>query len=547
MREDFDATVCRAFAGRFRALHMLRLSPTGIIEGCNAAVSENVGAPSRALVGAPIRNILTAADADRLEAELRVSGGREEPLLLNFCDAQHVPYTLECHLDVDDGGATLVGEPTLRRDRRDQRQLLDIAADLSLLTRDRARSEQVLRGAQQALLEREAALRERAVELEARNAQLRRLASQLVLAEQRTREDVAKTIHDDLQQLIFGAMLKLDRLAKRTAGQGHDELIARLRADLEESVRAARELSVDLFAPVLHDGGLPPALSWLASRIQEKYGVTVSVSVDPRANPEAADVRTLLFESVRELLFNAVKHAHTDRIDVELTLSANDDVCILVRDDGVGFEPAPAIEPDRRGPLGLGLFSIRERVALLGGRFEIESAPGCGATFRLSAPRRNPSLDSSPTDRSPETYQTMRSSPRRVTSIPAHPLRVLIVDDHAVVRAGLRELFADHPSLLVVGEAANGVEAIAQADADRPDVIIMDTSMPQMDGIEATRRIHAAHPDIHIIGLSTHDHEDGVRRMREAGAVAYFTKGEGADRLLSFLVTEHATKNRLRA
>jgi DNA-binding NarL/FixJ family response regulator len=88
-----------------------------------------------------------------------------------------------------------------------------------------------------------------------------------------------------------------------------------------------------------------------------------------------------------------------------------------------------------------------------------------------------------------------------------------------------------------VGEAANGVEAISQAKALQPDVIVMDASMPQMNGIEATREIRGAMPHIHIVGLSTHDDEDSARSMREAGAEAYFTKNEGADRLLNYLLS----------
>jgi DNA-binding NarL/FixJ family response regulator len=105
-----------------------------------------------------------------------------------------------------------------------------------------------------------------------------------------------------------------------------------------------------------------------------------------------------------------------------------------------------------------------------------------------------------------------------------------------VARAGLRELLSERPALQVVGEATNGVEAISKAEALQPDVIVMDASMPQMNGIEATREIRAALPHIHIVGLSTHDDENSERSMREAGAEAYFTKNEGAERLLSYLL-----------
>jgi DNA-binding NarL/FixJ family response regulator len=114
-------------------------------------------------------------------------------------------------------------------------------------------------------------------------------------------------------------------------------------------------------------------------------------------------------------------------------------------------------------------------------------------------------------------------------------LRILIADDHPVARAGLRELFSKRPGLQVVGEAAGGVEAITQAVALQPDVIVMDVSMPQMNGIDAAREIHDNLQHIRIVGLSTHDDESTERLMHQAGAEAYFTKNQGTDPLLDYL------------
>jgi len=122
-------------------------------------------------------------------------------------------------------------------------------------------------------------------------------------------------------------------------------------------------------------------------------------------------------------------------------------------------------------------------------------------------------------------------------AVTSKPLRILIADDHVVARAGLRELFSERPGLWVVGEAANGAEAVSQAIALQPHVIVMDASMPQMNGIEATREIREALPHVQIVGLSSHDDEISERLMREAGAEAYFSKNEGADRLLDYLLS----------
>src|SRR5262249_36612883 len=163
-------------------------------------------------------------------------------------------------------------------------------------------------------------------------------------------------------------------------------LLQRALADVKEAMEAARTLSVNLFPPVLHRGGLPAALAWLAKRTQEQYNVVVSVTADPRANPEASDVRILLFEGVRELLFNAVKHAHVDQVDVNLTLGPGDTIHIQVSDEGIGFDPTGTLHHKDQHQVGLGLFSIQERLALLGGQLDIESAPGKGARFSLTLP-----------------------------------------------------------------------------------------------------------------------------------------------------------------
>ena len=234
----------------------------------------------------------------------------------------------------------------------------------------------------------EAALQERTLELEQRTAQLSQLASDLTLAEQHAREQLAQTLHDGLQQLLVSASLNLDRYVKRGARRGAESApLAQAKRHLDEAIAAARSLSLELFPPVLHGSGLPAALMWLAERTGHEYGIVVEVSADPMANSDRKDVRTLLFESVRELLFNAVKHGHVDRVTVDLALTSDNTLCITVADQGIGFDPSGLVDRAKAGHSGWGLFRIRERLTLLGGRFDIESAPGRGTTVRLIAPR----------------------------------------------------------------------------------------------------------------------------------------------------------------
>jgi CheY-like chemotaxis protein/anti-sigma regulatory factor (Ser/Thr protein kinase) len=319
---------------------------------------------------------------------------------------------------------------------------------------------------------------------------------------------------------------------------GQDDPLARAKRHLEQAISAARSLSLELFPPVLHSSGLPAALTWLAERTREQYGLLVRVSADPLANSDRKDVRTLLFESVRELLFNAVKHAQVDRVTIELSLDRDDALCIIVADRGIGFDPAGLAERGMGGQAGWGLFSIRERLTLLGGRFDIESAPGQGTRFRLVAPR--------------DVVQDGIDAHHESSRVPAEPplpdapgfaspraLRILMVDDHAEVRRAYRELLEKRSELNIVGEAGDGREAIAEAHALRPDVILMDVSMPRMDGVEATRRIRAELPFIQILGLSTYQKTEDLHEIERAGATAFFTKGVDTQRLIDHLMTVH--------
>jgi PAS domain S-box-containing protein len=383
----------------------------------------------------------------------------------------------------------------------------------------------------------EIALHERTLELQLRTTQLSKMASDLTLAEQHAREQLAKTLHDGLQQLLVGAAMHLELQARRDAQLGAPpaELLVEAKHHIDEAVAAARSLSFELFPPVLHHSGLPSALTWLADWTRQKYGLEVLVSADPRANSDRKDVRTLLFESVRELLFNAVKHAQADRATVDLRIGPDEELCITVADEGIGFDPAAFADQAKSSQVGWGLFSIRERLTLLGGRLEIHSAPGQGTRFRLIAPGRRVQVPVETLD--PVSHLALPPSDQPPGETAGRALRILIADDHAAMRKALRGLLQARSELQVVGEAANGVEAIAEARAHHPDVILMDVSMPEMDGIEATRRIYAELPFIHILGLSMQLRTDVPHAIERAGARGFFTKGIDTQRLIDKLMT----------
>lgn len=111
-------------------------------------------------------------------------------------------------------------------------------------------------------------------------------------------------------------------------------------------------------------------------------------------------------------------------------------------------------------------------------------------------------------------------------------MRVLIADDHAIMRDGLRAILAREPDLEVVGEAVDGLEALEKALTLAPNVVLMDITMPGLNGLEATRRIREARASVRVIGLSMHADPSYVRAMFAAGADAYLLKNSASDELL---------------
>ncbi len=111
-------------------------------------------------------------------------------------------------------------------------------------------------------------------------------------------------------------------------------------------------------------------------------------------------------------------------------------------------------------------------------------------------------------------------------------IRLLLVDDQALFREGLRTLLSLHEDLQVVGEAGNGLEALAAADELRPDVVLMDLRMPVLDGVAATRRLLAAHPASRVIVVTTFDDDELVFDGLRAGAVGYLLKDVSSDKLV---------------
>jgi DNA-binding NarL/FixJ family response regulator len=111
-------------------------------------------------------------------------------------------------------------------------------------------------------------------------------------------------------------------------------------------------------------------------------------------------------------------------------------------------------------------------------------------------------------------------------------IRLIIADDHLIVRVGLRAMLGAEPDVEVVGEATTGARAIDLADRLRPDLVLMDLRMPEVDGVAATVRIRERHPRVHVLVLTTYDTDADILKAIEAGATGYLLKGATRDELV---------------
>jgi DNA-binding NarL/FixJ family response regulator len=125
------------------------------------------------------------------------------------------------------------------------------------------------------------------------------------------------------------------------------------------------------------------------------------------------------------------------------------------------------------------------------------------------------------------------------------PITILLADDHAVVRDGLRALIEDGNDLKVVGVAGNGREAVAEAQRLRPDIVIMDIAMPELDGVEATRRIVEKCPDTRVLMLSMYLSAEHIYRALQAGAQGYVLKESAGDEVVEAIRALRAGKRYL--
>lgn len=214
--------------------------------------------------------------------------------------------------------------------------------------------------------------------------QLRSLVSELTVAEDRERKNIAAELHDNVLQKLAMSKMKLGMLRETLTSSGQAELLEGIYDYVSEMFKDLRSLTFDLCPPILYDIGLEAALrDWTSREMADKEGIAVDFKTAEQPLPLEEELRVALFRATREVLMNVIKHAKAQEVKVAIAY-LNDEIRIEVSDDGIGFERTTPGESGQSSS-GLGLFTVRERLQYFGGSLAIESEPGNGTRAVLTA------------------------------------------------------------------------------------------------------------------------------------------------------------------
>jgi PAS domain S-box-containing protein len=218
---------------------------------------------------------------------------------------------------------------------------------------------------------------------------LRKLGAELTLAEERERRRIAVGVHDQIGQRLALAKLALQSLQASTEEADTSRIVEGVCQDIDKVLEDTHSLTFELSNPILYEVGFEPAVeSWLLEQVQDRHGIECTFEADENPAELGKETRVVLFDIVRELLTNVIKHAQAKQVDVRIR-RIDGTVQVSVQDDGIGFQP-PRSGAYVSESGGFGLFNIREKLDYLGGSITIESAPGEGTCIVVVVPLTYP-------------------------------------------------------------------------------------------------------------------------------------------------------------
>ena len=332
---------------------------------------------------------------------------------------------------------------------------------------------------------------------------VRKLQRRVIRAQEDERQRLARELHDEASHALTRAMFRLDfrALGLAATDSATQSILAAVREELVECANALHGIAFALRPRILEDLGLGAALRSLIAQHNADGAPPITLTLagwDQRLDEET---ELAVFRVVQEALTNVRKHAQATVVTVALQLRTRD-LRLVIEDDGIGLVRRGSTPRSRQGQ---GVGGMRERVEALGGTLTLTGRKGLYAGCGVAPAAR-----------------------KKGAVMSATPIRVLLIEDHEIVREGLALILQQSPDIAIAGLAADGESgvslALRLAARDEVDVIVTDLGLPDIGGPEVIRRIKARYPHLRILILSMYSDDEHVRGMLECGADGYQLK-----------------------
>lgn len=326
------------------------------------------------------------------------------------------------------------------------------------------------------------------------------------------RATIARELHDSIAQSLSCMKMQVSCLQMQgdALPESSRELLSQIRNELNASWAQLREL-LTTFRLQLTEPGLRPALEASCEEYSAKFGFPVKLDyqLPPRLVPSHQAIH--LLQIAREALSNALKHSQAS--EVVVTVAQNDNqVKLTVQDNGCGV-PENAIRSNHYG-----MIIMRDRAQSL-------QAIAASAVVNQVAPKWW----------SPLFPKKLSQTSKEIPMSNQEPATILLIDDHPMLRTGVKQLISMAPDITVVGEASNGEQGIELAESLDPDLILLDLNMPGMNGLETLDKLREKSLSGRIVVFSVSNHEEDVVTALKRGADGYLLKDMEPEDLLKAL------------
>ena len=363
-------------------------------------------------------------------------------------------------------------------------------------------------------------------------ASLHTMSARLLQVQDEERRRMARDLHDVTGQELAVCVMALDNLKTMAERPGLDLKSAICQsADLLRKVDAEiRTLSYLLHPPLLDEMGLASALLWFIDGFSKRTGIEVKTDIPESLPRFAIELETALFRVIQEALTNVFRHSGSHRAWIRVSVIGSQ-LQATVEDEGKGVDQRKVGSKSNKP--GVGIQSMRDRLRSFGGTLEFRALrPGTKVTATIPLKEEEEEQEQALASEPSAQELNLEAAVRDVHAERAGTKRILIADDHEVARQGLRVLLRDQTDLEICGEAKDGLDAVEKARELKPDLVIMDLTMPHMNGFSVVKHIRAAGLNPKVLIYTTHSYRELERVAQAAGCHGFVVKSNASQDLI---------------